>query len=56
MEQLSKKLLPLFIDFKPDIIVCCHAFISEMVSALVVEGSVTVPVISIITDFAAHKE
>lgn len=54
-KQLSKKLLPLFIDFKPDIIVCCHAFISEMVSALVVEGSVTVPVISIITDFAAHK-
>ncbi len=54
-KQLSKKLLPLFLDFKPDIIVCCHAFISEMVSALVVEGSVTVPVISIITDFAAHK-
>lgn len=54
-KQLGKKLLPLFLDFKPDIIVCCHAFISEMVSNLVIDGSVTVPVISIITDFAAHK-
>ncbi len=51
----AKKLVPLFYEFKPDIVVTTHAFMSVMCSKLIEKGYIKVPVISIITDFAPHN-
>lgn len=51
----SKKLLPLLDDFQPDIIVCTHAFPTEMVAHLKREGIVDIPLMCIMTDYAPHK-
>lgn len=50
----SRKLNKLFEDFNPDCVVSCHAFCSEMVSALKKKGKTDVLLFNIITDFAAH--
>lgn len=55
MNQLAKKHLPLIEEFKPDIIVTCHPFASNMMSRLKELKYIDVPVISIITDFMPHK-
>ena len=51
----SKRLLPLFEEFKPDVVVTTHPFAAEMVSAIKEKHGLTVPLISIVTDFAPHK-
>ncbi len=51
----AKKLIPLFAEFRPDIVVTTHAFMSVMCSKLIEKGYINVPVISIITDFAPHN-
>ena len=53
--QSGKKLLPLINEFAPDIIVTCHPFVAKMMGVLKEKGKITVPVLSIITDFAAHR-
>ena len=50
----ARKLIPLFFEFKPDVVVTTHAFLSVMCSKLIDKGYINVPVISIITDFAPH--
>ena len=51
----SKMLLPLLEKYHPDIIVCTHAFPTEMVSNLKEMGLVTVPLMCIMTDYAPHQ-
>lgn len=51
----SKKLLPMIDEFKPDVIVTTHPFAAEMVSAIKGKHELSVPLISIVTDFAPHK-
>lgn len=53
--QISKKLLPIVEKYTPDVIITTHAFSSEMVSILKGDGDISIPIISIITDFAPHK-
>lgn len=51
----SRKIFPLVDDFKPDAIVTTHPFAAEMVSAIKGKHGLSVPLISIVTDFAPHK-
>lgn len=51
----SKKLLPVIMDFSPDVIVTTHPFAAEMVSALKEKQRISTPLVSIVTDFAPHK-
>lgn len=51
----SKKLFPMIDEFKPDVIVTTHPFAAEMVSAIKGKHELSVPLISIVTDFAPHK-
>lgn len=51
----SAKLMPVFREFNPDVIVTTHPFAAEMVSAVKGKNGITTPLISIITDFAPHK-
>lgn len=53
--QSGKRLLPLINEFAPDIIVTCHPFVAKMMGVLKGKGKITVPVLSIITDFSAHR-
>ena len=50
----SRKLCKLIAEFKPDCIICCHAFCSEMVSNLKKKGKINTLIFNIITDYAAH--
>ena len=50
----SRKLGKLITEFQPDCIISCHAFCSEMVSALKKKGKTKTLLFNIITDFAAH--
>lgn len=54
-KSLSKKLLPVILEFLPDVIIVVHAFAAEMVSVLRTKYNMRIPVICIITDFAPHK-
>ncbi|AOT69092.1 MGDG synthase family glycosyltransferase [Geosporobacter ferrireducens] len=51
---LSKKLLRLIDDFKPDVIVCTHPFPAEALSVLKRKNKINIPIISILTDYAIH--
>ncbi|MCQ4022207.1 MULTISPECIES: glycosyltransferase [unclassified Ruminococcus] len=53
--SVSKKIFPIIDEFKPDAIVTTHPFAAEMVSAIKEKFKLTVPLISIVTDFAPHK-
>ena len=55
VNQYRKKFMPLIYDFAPDIIVTTHPIGTEMASALKNKENVHIPVISILTDFAAHQ-
>ncbi len=50
----SRKLAKLLDDFQPDCVICCHAFCSEMVSALKKKGKTSALMFNIITDYAPH--
>ncbi len=52
---MSKKLLPLFEEYEPDIVVSCHPFATEMVAKLKELGLISTPLIAIITDYAPHR-
>lgn len=53
--QFAKKLLPLIEEKSPDIVVSCHPFASSMMSILKESYDITIPVVSIITDYMPHK-
>ena len=55
VNQYSKKFMPLIEDFCPDIIVTTHPIGTEMASAIKNRHYADVPIISILTDFAAHQ-
>ena len=52
--HLSKKIVPLLADFRPDVIVSTHLFMSIIASRLREKGITNVPLISIVTDFCSH--
>lgn len=54
-KSFSKKLVPLILEFLPDVIIVVHAFAAEMVSTLRTKYSMQIPIICIITDFGPHK-
>lgn len=54
-EMMAKKLLPLIRSFNPDIILCTHPFPTEMVSTLKGKNKISVPTVSVLTDYAVHS-
>lgn len=53
-KSMSKRILPAIEEYKPDIIVSCHAFVTTMLGDLKTKRKVDVPIISLITDFSPH--
>ena len=53
-KKKGKHLLPEINEFKPDVIISCHAFTTTMLGELKSTGEIDIPVISLITDFAPH--
>lgn len=53
--QEGKKLVSLFEEKNPDVIISCHAFVTTMLAKLKRKNIISVPVISLITDFAPHR-
>lgn len=51
---LARRLLPLMIEFRPDVIIGVHAFCVELASELKIKYKMNIPVIALITDFAPH--
>lgn len=51
----SNKLLSLIEEKKPDVIICVHPFVGEMISDLKEKNKINTPAICIITDFAPHR-
>ena len=54
-EMYAKKLLESIEEYDPDIIIICHAFITNMVSYLKEKGKLNVKAISLITDYDSHR-
>lgn len=54
-EMYAKKLLETIEENDPDIIIICHAFITNMVSRLKEKGKLKTKAISLITDYDAHR-
>lgn len=52
---LSFKLLPLMVEFRPDVMIGVHAFCVDMATTIKKKYKMDIPVISLITDFAPHK-
>ena len=53
--MFSNLLLPAIEAYHPDVIITTHPFATEMVSDLKEDGSVTAPLICILTDYGAHR-
>ena len=54
-ELIADLLLEVIDKHEPDIIIICHAFITNMVSVLNGKGKITAKVISLITDYDSHR-
>jgi processive 1,2-diacylglycerol beta-glucosyltransferase len=54
-EIIIFRLIPLIDEFKPDVVIATHAFSSEMASILRLKGKITVPTLTILTDYAPHS-
>lgn len=54
-EIMARKLLKVIEENDPDIIIICHAFITNMVSRLKEKGKLNVKAISLITDYNSHR-
>lgn len=52
---LSFRINKLVKNFEPSIIVCTHPFPLQMISNLKKKGKISVPIISILTDFVVHS-
>ena len=55
-KMMSKKLLKLFDDFKPDIVISTHPFSSQMTTILKKKGKINCPLATILTDYAPHEQ
>lgn len=56
LKNLSKKFLPVILDFKTDVIISTHPFSTQMVSYLKEIGNIKeVKLINLLTDYAPHK-
>lgn len=55
IEILAHKLIPLMEEFSPDILICTHPFSTEMVSVMKTKYKLSIPCISIITDYYSHS-
>ena len=53
--RLAKKLLPLMVEFRPDVIITVQAFCVDMAARIKSKYKMDIPIISLITDFATHK-
>ncbi len=53
--RFAKKLLPLMVEFRPDVIICVQAFCVDMASRIKLKYKMDIPIIVLITDFATHK-
>ena len=54
-EMMASQLLEVIDEHDPDIIIICHAFITNMVSRLKGKGKIAAKVISLITDYDSHR-
>ena len=54
-KSLARKLLPLMVEFRPDVMIGVHAFCIDMASSLKIKYKMDIPIIALITDFAPHK-
>ncbi len=52
---LSKSLLPLIEEFEADVIITAHPFSTEIISILKGSSRIGIPLICIMTDYAAHN-
>ncbi len=52
---VGRKLPSLFDSFKPDVVISSHPFITTMLSDLKEKNKLSVPTISILTDYAPHR-
>lgn len=55
MGVFAKKFVPLLEEKKPDVVVTCHPFPSNMMSLVKELYGVKIPVVSIITDYMPHR-
>jgi processive 1,2-diacylglycerol beta-glucosyltransferase len=53
-KMVSQKMKKLLTEFKPEIIVCTHAFPLGILSILKADGEVNVPLIGVVTDYTIH--
>jgi len=51
----SRKLLNLFSEFNPDIVICTQAFPCGMVADLKKHNKIGIPIIGVVTDYVAHS-
>ena len=51
----SQKLIPLMEEQRPDVVISTHPFVTEMMSHLKGKGTVTAPLICLMTDYGPHR-
>jgi UDP-N-acetylglucosamine:LPS N-acetylglucosamine transferase len=54
-EAIIYRLIPLINEFKPNVVIASHPFSAEMISLLKLKGEITVPTVTILTDYAPHS-
>lgn len=54
-QQCSKRLQGKIEELKPDAVISCHPFAGAIVGYMNQEGSIHIPLISIVTDFLPHR-
>lgn len=54
-EIMSFRLFPFVQNYNPDIIVCTHPFPAEMMSIIKGKNKTSIPVVTILTDYAVHN-
>ncbi|KOR26278.1 MGDG synthase family glycosyltransferase [Clostridium sp. FAM 1755] len=52
---MTYKLSPLIDEFNPDVIICTHPFPAEMLSIMKNKGKLSIPSLTILTDYAPHS-
>lgn len=52
---MRRKLIKILDEYKPDVVIICHPFVTTMISKLKAEGKTDVKAISVITDYQAHR-
>lgn len=55
-KQMSKKILKLFEDYQPDVVISCHPLGNQMTSYLKEKGKTSCKLATVMTDFASHNQ